>query len=185
MFTTTEIRLEAISLSSFGPFGQVIGQFDSAPSYSAKLIEAWRLHYEVDGPTDVLFIKYTYGPLECASVERHFNVTQSFVALANAPSIMVVAAPTDRSSVPGPKDLHAFYVPGSVGIMLWKGTWHARTRFPVRPPGAAFVLLTGSDTQRELESCQINGTPPKLTEVLDLTERYATTLRITDPAGLL
>jgi len=112
-------------------------------------------------------------------------VTQSFIALANAASIMMVAAPTDRSSIAQPEAVRAFYVPGAVGIMLWKGTWHAPTRFPLQLSGAAFVLLTDRDTQRELERAQSDGTPPILTETVNMSKRYNTKLKITDPDRLI
>jgi ureidoglycolate hydrolase len=40
---------------------------------------------------------------------------------------MVAAPPTDpddRASLPEPDQLRAFYARGSVGLMLWRGTWH-------------------------------------------------------------
>lgn len=185
MSMTTEVRVEQLSPSSFRPFGQIIGQFDGTPSYAASSLKAWRLDYDVEGSTDLLFFHYEYGPLECESLERHFHVTQSFIALANAASIMMVAAPTDRSSIPQPEAVRAFYVPGAVGIMLWKGTWHAPTRFPLQLSGAAFVLLTDRDTQRELERAQSDGTPPILTETVNMSERYGTKLKITDPDRLI
>jgi ureidoglycolate lyase len=181
MTSVTEIRLETLSAAVFRPFGQIIGRSAGAPSYSASLLQGWRIDYEAEGPTDLFFIEYKHGPFECDAVERHFNVTQSFVALGNAASIMLVAAPTGRQEYPQPEALRAFHVPGSVGIMLRKGTWHAPTRFPVRPPGAAFVMLTGRETQQELERVQAGGAPPSLTETLDLVQRHGTIAKIVDP----
>jgi hypothetical protein len=51
--------------------------------------------------------------------------------------------------------------------MLWRGTWHALTRFPATPGGAGFAFLTDANTQRELEQQRADGTPPKLTQEID------------------
>src|ERR687891_1112066 len=100
----------------------------------------------------------------------------------------VVAAPTDPddwSAVPTPDQLHAFLIPGDRGIMLWRGTWHALTRFPVRPEGAAFALITGHDNQRELEQQKVSGVQPRLTHEIDYLKRSATRFKVTDPDGLM
>jgi ureidoglycolate lyase len=185
MSITMEVRVEQLSPSSFRPFGQIIGRFDGTPSYATSSSKAWRLEYDVKGSTDLLFFHYEHGPLECDSIERHFHVTQSFIPLANAASIMMVAPPTDRSTMPRPEAVRAFYVPGAIGIMLWRGTWHAPTRFPLQLSGAAFVLLTDRETQRELERVQSDGTPPILTESVNMCKLYNTKFKMTDPDHLL
>jgi len=105
--------------------------------------------------------------------------------LGGAPSVMVVAAPTERASMPEPGELRAFYVPGTVGIMLWRGTWHALTRFPATPGGAGFAFLTDAHTQRELEKQRADGTPPRLTQEIDYRERCGVSFEVVDPEGLL
>ena len=68
------------------------------------------------------------------------------------PWVMVVAPPDAfRDQGPAPEAVRAFLVGGEQGILLWKDTWHAFNRFPAAPPGASFALLTGADTQAELE----------------------------------
>jgi ureidoglycolate lyase len=180
-----DITVEPLTAEAFAPFGQIIGPTAGAPTYTAAHFNGWHLDYDVEDATAVLFIHYLHGPFEFDSIERHFGITQSFAPLAGAASVMVVAAPTDRATVPRPEDLRAFLVPGTAGIMLWKGTWHALTRFPVSPAGAGFAFLTGRETQRELERQQRDGTPPKLTEAVDIAARYGRRFRITDPEGLM
>jgi ureidoglycolate hydrolase len=180
-----EINVKALSPKAFLPFGQVIGAPDREPDYAAGHLRGWHLDYESEGETIFLFIHYEQGPLECHSLERHFKVTQSFVALSDAPSVMVVAAPTSGGALPRPEDVQAFYVPGSCGIMLWKATWHALTRFPLRPSGATFAFLSEGRTQQELEDAQNGGPVPTLTQKIELPELYGCSLRIVDPDGLL
>jgi hypothetical protein len=69
--------------------------------------------------------------------------------------------------------------------MLWKGTWHALTRFPLRSSGATFAFLSERRTQQELEDAQKSGVPTRLTEKIDLQQLYGASLSLDDPGGLL
>jgi len=180
-----EIPLERLTREAFSPFGQIIGDFDAPPVFEASHLRSWRLDFELDGRAELMFTRYLHQPLAFSALERHTGVTQSFIPLGNAPSVMVVAAPTASSAIPAPDDVRAFGVPGDVGLMLWRGTWHALTRFPVRPEGAAFALITGYDTQRELEREKADGTPPTLTEAVDYEAQRDVRFEVVDPEGLL
>jgi ureidoglycolate hydrolase len=121
-------------------------------------------------------------------MECHLNVTQGFIPLGGAATIMVVAPPTEDAfpdATPGPEDLRAFLMDGSQGVMLWIGTWHALKRFPVRPPHADMVMFTGADTQREIETRTPGGPPPMLTRVVDLAATHHVEVRLSDPGNLL
>ena len=186
MAEVVEIRLERLSAEAFAPFGQLIcAREDEAPIFEAPHLRSWRQDFENLGPTELMYIHYRHQPLEFSTFERHFQVSQTFVALGGAPSVMVVAAPSARESVPEPGELRAFYVPGTVGIMLWRGTWHALTRFPATPGGAGFAFLTDAHTQRELERQRADGTPPQLTQEIDYRERAGVSFKVVDPEGLL
>jgi ureidoglycolate lyase len=188
MAGVVEIPAGRLSAEAFAPFGQIIGEQAVPPVFAGPHIQSWRLAFEVDGATELMYSRYLHQPYEFSTLERHVNVTQSFIPLENAPSVMVVAPPTDPddwSRVPDPKAVRAFYVSGSCGLMLWRATWHALTRFPVRPSGAAFALITGHDTQRELEAEKADGTTPRLTQVVDYEERFGSRFRVIDPEHLL
>jgi ureidoglycolate lyase len=186
MSEVIEIRLERLSAEAFAPFGQLIcARNDEPPSFAAPQLRSWRQDFEVLGPTELMYIHYRHQPIEFSAFERHFQVTQAFVALGGAASVMVVAPPTGPESVPEPGALRAFFVPGTVGLMLWRGTWHALTRFPAAPGGAGFAFLTDANTQRELERQRADGTPPQLTEEIDYRARYGVSFKVVDPDGLL
>jgi ureidoglycolate lyase len=187
MSKVVEIPLQPLTPDGFAGFGQILGDFDAPPVFEAPHLCSWRLDFELQGPAELMVVRYFHQPFELTAIERHFDVTQSFIPLGDQPSIMVVAAPTDpqdRSAVPDPDALSAFYIPGDRGIMLWRGTWHALTRFPVRPGGASFALITGYNTQRELERQKANGTAPRLTQELDYLAQVGVRLRVIDPKGL-
>ena len=187
---TKEIRisLEPLTAHAFAPYGQVIGPQDCPPIFSGPHIESWRMSFDVDGDMELMFARYVHQAFAFTQMERHFNVTQSFIALGGAASVMAVAPPTDPNdptAVPKPDDIRAFYVEGDTGLMLWRGTWHALTRFPAHPPGAAFALITGKATQRELERQLADGTKPRHTEVVDFADTRGISIAITDPQGLV
>jgi ureidoglycolate lyase len=186
MSEVIEIPLGCLSAEAFAPFGQLIcARSDEPPIFEAAHLRSWRQDFEVLGPTELMYIHYRHGPVEFSTFERHFQVTQTFIALGGAASVMVVAPPTGRESVPEPGALRAFFVPGTVGLMLWRGTWHALTRFPATPGGAGFAFLTDANTQRELEQQRADGTPPKLTQEIDYRARYGVSFKVVDPDGLL
>jgi ureidoglycolate hydrolase len=183
------IRLERLSTEAFAPCGQLVcARSDEAPVFEAPHLRSWRQGFEVRGSTELMFIHYRHQPIAFAALERHFRVTQTFIPLGGAGSVMVAAPPTDPddwNSLPEPGRLRAFHVPGTLGLMLWRGSWHALTRFPTGPEGAGFVCLTDAATQRELERQRADGTPPELTQEVDYRERFGVSFEVIDPDGLL
>jgi len=183
------IRLERLSAEAFAPFGQLVcARGDDPPNFEGPHLHSWRQRFEALGPTELMYIHYVHEPMAFSALERHFRVTQTFIPLGGAASVMVVAAPTDPddwASLPDPGQMRAFHTPGTVGLMLWRGTWHALTRFPVGPDGAGFAFLTDADTQRELERQRNDGTPPRLTQEIDCRERFGVSFEVVDPDGLL
>jgi ureidoglycolate lyase len=183
-----EIPLQPLTPDGFESFGQILGDFAAPPVFEAPHLRSWRLDFALKGSAKLMVVRYLHQPLEFTAIERHFDVTQSFIPLGDQPSVMVVAAPTDPqdwSAVPEPDALCAFYIPGDRGIMLWRGTWHALTRFPVRRGGASFAMITEYDTQRELERQKADGTVPKLTQEVDYLARTGLRLRVVDPEDLM
>lgn len=185
MATTVDIALEAVTAEAFAPFGAVIEEPPDPPVFRNPGLRSWRFPYEASAATDLMVIRYDHRPMTFAKLERHSNVTQCFIPLDAMPWVMVVAAPGGSGEDPAPEAVRAFLVGGAQGILLWKDTWHAFNRFPAAPPGASFALLTGADTQAELEERMVGGAPPTLTHVADYAERLALSFRIVDPQGLL
>lgn len=182
-----DIELEDLTAAAFAPFGEVIGLAEGPPVFSGPHIKSWRQNFACDGPVEVMTARYAHQPMTLSLLERHFNVTQAFIPMTADPWVMVVAGPTapeDRDALPAPKAARAFLVAGGHGIMLARGAWHALTRFPANPAGASFVLITGADTQRELERQIAQGTKPTHTQVVDLARTFGKTLRVVDPRGL-
>lgn len=188
MTTVRKIELETLSAETFAPYGQIIGVGDEPPVFSGPHIASWQMDFAVEGDIELMFARYVHQAFQFERLERHFNVTQAFIPLGAAASVMVVAGPVDpgdHEAVPSPDALRAFYVGGDVGLMLWKGTWHALTRFPARAPGADFALITGRDTQVELERQLADGSSPRHTQVMDFAASTGLSFEVTDPHGLI
>ena len=188
MTSIVEVSLEPLSPTAFAPFGEVVGPSTAKTVSLGPDFQLWRTSFAVDGGIELMFSRYRHKPMRFHRMERHLNVTQSFLPLGGGQSVMVVAPPTDAQdpqAVPTPEDVRAFHQDGTRGVMLWKGTWHALDRFPVFPPYADFALITGLDTQRELEKQALDGTPPALTQVVDFRERRGLTFEVVDPRSLV
>lgn len=188
MTELVEIALEPLTAEAFAPFGQLITARDEPPVFEAAHLKAWQMDFAVDGEIELMYVRYIRQEMRWTTMERHFNITQSFMALGGAASVMVVAGPTsasEQSVMPRPETVRAFLVDGDQGVMLWKGTWHALTRFPVPAGGGAFAMITGAATQRELERQNRDGTQPELTEVVDFEKEYGVGFAVVDPRGLL
>ncbi len=188
MTKTVEIALEPLTAKTFAPFGQLVAARDEPPAFKAPHLDAWQMDFAVDGEIELMVVRYIHQEMRWTTMERHFNITQSFMALGGAASVMMVADPTDandRSALPRPETVRAFMVDGAQGIMLWKATWHALTRFPVPAAGSAFAMITGAATQHELERQNRDGTRPELTQVVDFEKTYGVGFSVVDPGGLL
>ena len=188
MTTTVEIAVEPLSADAFASYGQLITARDEPPAFKAPHLDAWQMDFAVDGEIELMYVRYIHQEMRWTTMERHFNITQSFMALGGAASVMAVAEPTDatdRSVLPRPESVRAFLVDGAQGVMLWRRTWHALTRFPVPAAGGAFAMITGAATQQELERQSRDGTRPELTQVVDFEKEFGVGFAVADPQGLL
>ena len=183
-----EIRLEPISAEIFAPFGEIIEAKRSEPIFTGKNMDSWQMQFSIDGTTALMINRFYYQPLEFSMMERHFHVTQSFLPFGKIPMVMVVSGPTDfddRSSIPKTADIRAFYLDGTQGIMLWKGTWHALHRFPLHHPHVDLGLITEMETQSELESAVVKGTKPNRTQAIDYEQLLNLNFNVVDPLNLI
>ncbi len=185
---TRDIRLEPVSAEFFAPFGEIIEKKTSEPAFTSQNMESWPMPFSIDGTTALMINRFHYRPLNFCRMERHFHVTQSFLPFGKIPMAMVVSPPTDGedpSSIPRPEEIRAFYLDGTQGIMLWKGTWHALHRFPLHPPYVDLGLITEMETQHELESALVMGVTPKRTQAIDYEQLLKINFTIVDPLHLI
>ena len=184
---TVELPVELLTHHSFRRYGQIIGELDEPPAWKRPRLTSWRIGFEMDGHPDLKCIHYMFQDREFTMMERHFSHTESRIPLAGGQAIMVVAGserPLDPQSLPEPKDVHAFLLDGTVGIMLGRGTWHSLDCYPVRPPHTAFAFISEEEAQAEIEVEDADVSAAKLTQVIDFADQ-GVRFTVTDPNRLL
>lgn len=182
-----DIPLEKLTHEAFAPFGQIVGELPGTPGWTRPLLDAWKMTFAAAGRTELRVMRYHHQTPKFHLLERHLAVTESRVPMGGAQAIMVVAPPTgtDRpTQAPDPNSLRAFHLDGSVGLMLWRGTWHALDCFPLRPPYADFAFITEVETEDEIETSKdpIDG---KRTQLVDFQALAGTCFRVVDANGLV
>jgi ureidoglycolate lyase len=85
---TVDIPLQPLSAGAFASFGEILGDFDAPPTFEAPHLRSWRLDFELEGAVELMVARYLHQPFEFTAIERHFNVTQSFIPLGYQPSVM-------------------------------------------------------------------------------------------------
>ena len=157
-----KLKVELMTAESFRPFGEVW----EAKARPPDRREFFPMNFEIDGETTVNVIWQPYQGKTFTRLERHFNVTQSFVPLDGSLSVVAVAAPTDPdkpNDTPRPEDVHAFLIDGTKGFGYKTGTWHSLNRYILYPPGASFIILN---------------VDPNPTQVVDYQEKFGVTFEI-------
>lgn len=105
MTRVREVPVEALDAAAFQPFGMPLSVGAGPPVLTIGAMRTWRVPFEVDGAMEMTICRYSRQPLEWSRMERHLNVTQAFLPLTGAETIMVVAPPTDparRDDLPPP-----------------------------------------------------------------------------------
>ena len=185
MPTVVQVALEPLREATFRPFGRIVGVDAEPPAVAFDGMHTWKAPFDADGAAEMTICRYFRQPIAWSRMERHLAVTQAFLPLAGVETALVVAPPTDptqRDALPPPDSVRAFHMDGSVGVLLWRGTWHALRRFPLRAAHADIVLLTGRATQDELEQQAAGGPLPALTHEADYAALQGVTFRLANPA---
>lgn len=152
MAELVRIQVALLNEDTFAPFGEVLAAKRGAPDFTGISSVGWKAGFTCNGPPELMVYSSRYSGLRFTLLERHFDVTQSFIPLGRVPAVVAVAAPTARDQLPEPGDVQAFLLDGSAGYVLRQGTWHSLDRFPLYPPSAEIVILTARATQQELET---------------------------------
>ena len=181
MAGTHQIKIEPLTDEAFRPFGEVLSRKGGEPFFQMNdgKVQGWKVEFACEGPTEVAYMKVDFQDWKVEDIERHFQVTQTFIPLRGKPMIMVVAPPTDpedREAVPSPEAYRAFYMDGTQGVMLGAGTWHASARLALYPPDCEFVYLSSVNTTLDLKRVAAEGGEPKLSQIVNYRERFGVAL---------
>lgn len=149
-----DLRPEPLGEADFQLFGQVLVPGTEEPHFRGVGTHAWIMDFDADGSTQLMTLNSWYQGLSFSMLERHFAVTQTFIATGGSPSVVALAPPgvvDDRDRVPEIGDVRAFVIEPGTGYLLHRGTWHSLDRFPLYPPGSTFAVITTTETTDELQ----------------------------------
>lgn len=151
MATVHQVNVEPLTEEAFAPFGQIISPKDRPADFKTESgTEGWAVEFSSGRPL-IMVLKTPYQGLRFSKLERHFNLTQTFLPLGGSPAVVAVAPPSpDRTALPEPTQVRAFLLDGSRGYALARGTWHSLDRFPLYPPDTRWVIITDHETQGDL-----------------------------------
>lgn len=173
MSHTVRINVGQLSAESFAPFGEVLAVSDRAPDFTGISSAGWKASFESISPPEVMLFSSRYSGLRFTTLERHVQVTQTFIPLGRVPAVVAVAAPTSEDELPDPENVRAFLLDGSAGYVLKRGTWHSPDRYPLEPPSAEVVIITDQETQHELET--VDQPDRRLTQAVDYAAEFGVT----------
>ena len=154
-----EIVAQPLTREAFAPFGELLGTAGLEPlQRGSKFYAAQSSLYRpgnLISMRPVEFLIYASQPreLRIQYLERHVELTQSFIPLGGVPYIVVVARPEaeeDEHGFPLLSEIRAFVVPGTAGCNLHLGTWH-EPPFPL-VPDSAFVITSHADLTQGLRT---------------------------------
>jgi len=136
-----EIRVPVVAMTaeSFAPYGEVFG-----PGAGGAVRIEGATGFRHRGRITLGTIYNPPGGHLFSRLERHFGVTQAFVQLSGAPSVVCVAPPTDAgdpAALPAPQDVRGFCIDPAQGWLFHLGTWHALDRCVLGAPGATFLIV--------------------------------------------
>ncbi|HEV8307682.1 MAG TPA: ureidoglycolate lyase [Methylomirabilota bacterium] len=180
MSTVHQVRVEPLTEEAFAPFGQVVSAKDRPPDFETESgTQGWAVDFSSGRPL-VMLLRTPYQGLRFSKLERHFNLTQTFLPLGGSPAVVAVAPPSsDRTAVPDPTDVRAFLLDGSKGYALARGTWHSLDRFPLYPPETRWVIITDHETQRDLLTAYSGQGTCELTQEVDYHARFGVGFALT------
>jgi ureidoglycolate lyase len=122
------VRVEPLTVEAFAPFGDVLGLNGERvkDGYGGTVQSYHPGLFESDVPVEFSVSRFRLRPFIVVWLERHFQITQTFIPLGGQPVIMAVAAPGARleKDTPAPEEIHAFTLTGDVAVNLHRGTWH-------------------------------------------------------------
>lgn len=142
--TRQTLPIETVSHKNFAPFGTVLTE-DSRTrlpinTYGDSL-DLYREGFESDQPIEWFIVSARPRKLEVLFLERHLQLTQTFIPIAGKGFYTVVARPDAEEDGAFPKlsEMKAFFVPPGSAIQLHRGTWHEN---PLPAEAALRALVT-------------------------------------------
>jgi len=131
-----EVRIvaEEATRESFAPFGELLGVVgEPTPHVYGDALSPYRAGRLVSSAeVEWIYTTHRLREYRVRFLERHHDLTQTFIPLGGDPIVIAVAAPDAelRDGLPAVEAVRAFVVPGTAAANLHRGTWH-EVPFPV------------------------------------------------------
>ncbi|MFN7653119.1 MAG: ureidoglycolate lyase [Cyclobacteriaceae bacterium] len=127
--TKVKLKVEKLTPENFRPFGIVLipdGR-DRLPinTYGDKM-DLYHDGFESDQPVEWFIANFRPRWNGVLFLERHFQITQTFIPIGGKPFLTVMAPPDckEENGLPAISEMRAFYVPGDTPIQIYRKTWH-------------------------------------------------------------
>lgn len=176
------VTIELLTEEAFAPFGQIISAKDRTPDFVTQSgTQGWAVDFRSGKPL-IMLLRTPYQGLRVSKLERHFNVSQTFLPLGGSPAVVAVAPSSrtdDREAVPSPDQIRAFLLDGTKGYALAPGTWHSLDRFPLYRPDTSWVIITDHETQEDLTAAYAGQGGWHFTQEVDYAARFGVTFALT------
>jgi ureidoglycolate lyase len=123
------ISAQPLTATAFAPFGVILSPDgrERLPinTYGDKL-DLYRESFETDQPIEWFIAQFRKRDFSALFLERHAQLSQTFIPLGGKAFLMVVAAKDARleNGLPTEDQIHAFVVPGDCAVQLHRSTWH-------------------------------------------------------------
>jgi ureidoglycolate lyase len=184
------VEAELASREAFAPFGELLGVVGEAtPHVYGDTLSPYRAGRLVsDADIEWIYTTHRLREYRVLYLERHHNITQTFIPLGGAPIVVAVAPPEAevRNGFPALEAVRAFVVPGTAAVNLHRGTWH-EVPFPV-VEGQATLVTSHAGVTTGWATLDERGEIAKADqgeEKLDVLGRTGVRLLIDIPASVL
>jgi ureidoglycolate lyase len=124
-----QITAQPLSATAFAPFGVILSPEgrERLPinTYGDKL-DLYRESFETDQPIEWFIAHFRKRDFSALFLERHAQLSQTFIPLGGKAFLMVVAAKNARleNGLPAEDQIRAFVIPGDCAVQLFRSTWH-------------------------------------------------------------
>ncbi len=168
MPTPHAVTVEALSPTSFEPFGWMLGKPRSfqkdAISFRSPASDFWQEHLfdpGTGGDTEVLWVSYRDNNPLISKLEVHHTTQQAVVPLTG--EIIQVLCLSDANQTPDLSTLRAYHLAPGVGICMRSSVWHA-----TRANDATCLMLTRRSTTADLIDHLVRARPATESTILDI-----------------
>jgi len=181
------IIAEVATVDGFAPYGELLTTIgEPTPHVYGDTLSPYRAgRLRSDAEVEWIITTHRLREFRVLYLERHHNITQTFIPLGGHPIVAAVARPDAPlvNGLPAIDEVRAFVIPATTAANLHLGTWH-EVPFPT-VEGQVTLLTSHSGVTTGWASLDASGEidrPESAEEKRDVLERTGVRLMIDVPA---